>query len=179
MGGWGGDGGGGGEGGGWQGWDRDGRMRIPPAGFYAPRDVVECPRNRPQLLPRESGGWRRPGYMSVGVWGPGWGTHYLFLLSAWFWAGVCPAGLVGGQDTQPGSTRAPSPAVAVVAGGQLELRAVNPHLPGRRRWPPTALTGQTVKLRGIPEGQRYRSGVATSHEHQVVAVKPCALDTAS
>ena len=33
------------------------------------------------------------------------------------WAGVCPAGLVGGQDTQPGSTRTPSPAVAVVAGG--------------------------------------------------------------
>ncbi len=29
--------------------------------------------------------------------------------------------------------------------------------------------GQTVKLRGNSEGQRYRSDVATSHEHHVVA----------
>jgi hypothetical protein len=29
--------------------------------------------------------------------------------------------------------------------------------------------GQTVKLRGNPKGQRGRSGVATSHEHHVVA----------
>jgi hypothetical protein len=29
--------------------------------------------------------------------------------------------------------------------------------------------GQTVKLRGNPEGQRYRPGVATSHGHHVVA----------
>jgi hypothetical protein len=41
-------------------------------------------------------------------------------LSAWFWAGVCPAGLVGGLDTQPGSTRTPSLAVAAVA--ELEAR---------------------------------------------------------
>ncbi len=29
--------------------------------------------------------------------------------------------------------------------------------------------GQTIKLRGNPQGQRYRSGVATSCEHHVVA----------
>ena len=29
--------------------------------------------------------------------------------------------------------------------------------------------GETVKLLGNPEGQRYRSGVATSQEHHVVA----------
>jgi hypothetical protein len=84
------------------------------------------------------------------------------------WAGVCPAGLVGGLDTQPGSTRTPSPAVAAVA----ELAARVPGCCSASTWEaalPTALTGQTVKLRGIPEGQRYHRGVATSHEHQVVA----------
>jgi hypothetical protein len=30
-------------------------------------------------------------------------------------AEVCPAGVVGGQDTQLGSSRTPSPAVAVIA----------------------------------------------------------------
>ena len=29
--------------------------------------------------------------------------------------------------------------------------------------------GQTIKLRGNPQGQRYRSGVATSYEHHAVA----------
>ncbi len=29
--------------------------------------------------------------------------------------------------------------------------------------------GQNVKSRGNPEGQRYRSGVATSQDHHVVA----------
>ena len=37
---------------------------------------------------------------------------------------MCSAGLVGGQDAQPGSTRTPSPAVAVVAGELLVLRVV-------------------------------------------------------
>ena len=68
-------------------------------------------------LPCVTGGRRRPGYLSVGFWGGPGGLTTQSLLSAWFWAGVCPAGLVGGQDTQPGSTRTPSPAVAVVAGG--------------------------------------------------------------
>ena len=34
-----------------------------------------------------------------GVW-LGWVMHYLFILSAQFWAGVCPTGRVGGQATQ-------------------------------------------------------------------------------
>ena len=58
------------------------------------------------------------------VWGIGRGGLYPFLLSAKFWAGVCSAGLVGGQEYQLGSTRTPSPAVAVVAGELLVLRAV-------------------------------------------------------
>ena len=66
---------------------------------------------------------------------------------------VCPVGRVGGQATQPGSTRTLSPSVHV----------------GRRWARRHRHMGQTVKLRGNPEGQRYRSGVATSHEHHVVA----------
>ena len=56
------------------------------------------------------------GLLVCGVVGLVCGTHNLSLHMA-FWTGVCPAGLVGGQDTQPGSTRNPSPAVAVVARG--------------------------------------------------------------
>ena len=61
---------------------------------------------------------------------------------------VCPVGCVGWQATQPGSTRTLSPSVHE----------------GRRwaRW--HRLMGQTVKLRGNSEGQRYRHGVATSHD---------------
>jgi hypothetical protein len=58
----------------------------------------------------------------------------------------------GRQDTQPGSTRTPSPTVAVVAGEQLVFRAVNPHLPGRRRWqrhPQHQRARPCVILRGI------------------------------
>ena len=65
--------------------------------------------------------------------GAGMGDTLPFLLSAWFWAGVCPAGRVGGQATQSGSTRTPSPAVAVVAAVDSTYRADAAHLPGRRR----------------------------------------------
>jgi hypothetical protein len=82
--------------------------------FYEYRDT-KCTRRRPISRCRacQAGGGDRVLCLSVGATR---GTYYPFLLSAWFWAGVCPAGLVGGQDTQPGSTRIPSPAVAVVAG---------------------------------------------------------------
>ena len=66
--------------------------------------------------------------------GAGMGDTLPFLLSAWFWAGVCPAGRVGWQATQSGSTLTPSPAVAVVAAVGSKYRADAPHLPGRRRW---------------------------------------------
>ena len=103
--------------------------------------------------------------------GPGWGIHYLFLLSACFWAGVCPTGRVGGQATQSGSTRTPSPAVAVVAvvgstGSGLTLRI---YLGGGAGKAHHSILGETDELCGIPEGPRYHSGVATTHEHQVVA----------
>jgi hypothetical protein len=86
-------------------------------------------------------------------------------------AGVCPAGRVGGQATQSGSTRTPSPAVAVVAvvgstGSGLTPRI---YLGGGAGNADHSILGETDKLRGIPEGPRYRSGVATSSEHQVVA----------
>ena len=86
-------------------------------------------------------------------------------------AGVCPAGRVGGQATQSGSRRTPSPAVAVVAvvgstGSGLTLRI---YLGGGAGNADHSILGETDKLRGIPEGPRYRSGVATPHEHQVVA----------
>jgi hypothetical protein len=100
-----------------------------------------------------------------------WGIHYLFVLSAWFWAGVCSAGRVGGQATQSGSTRTPSPAVAVVAVVGSTCYGLTPSIyPGGGAGNADhSILGETDKLRGIPEGQRYRSGVATSHEHQVVA----------
>jgi hypothetical protein len=103
--------------------------------------------------------------------GPGWGIHYLFLLSACFWAGVCPTGRVGGQATQSGSTRTPSPAVAVVAavGGTYNGLTPRIYLGGGAGNADHSMLGETVKLRGIPECPRYRSGVATSSEHQVVA----------
>ena len=101
----------------------------------------------------------------------GWGIFALggagmgklpFRLSAWFWAGLCSAGRVGGQVTQSGSTRIPSPAVAVVAAVGCTYRAGSvDHWHG--------ILGKIDKLRGIPEGMRYRSGVATSSEHQIVA----------
>ena len=96
--------------------------------------------------------------------GLGGGIHYLFVLSAWFWAGVCLAGLVGGQDTQSRPTRTPSPAVAVAAvvGGSFGLTP-RIYLGGDAESADHGNTGQTVKLLGIPEGQRYRSGVATPH----------------
>ena len=79
--------------------------------------------------------------------------------------GVCSAGCVGGQAHQPGSTRTPSPSVQ--SGGV----GWSPHCPTRGRRLPRRHRhkGQTVKLRGNPEGQRYRPGVATSHGHHVVA----------
>ena len=79
--------------------------------------------------------------------------------------GVCPAGCVGGQAAQPGSTRTPSPSV------QLGAVGWSPHCPARGRRSPRRhrQKGQTVKLRGNPEGQRYRPGVATSQGHHVVA----------
>ena len=103
--------------------------------------------------------------------GPGWGIHYLFVLSACFWAGVCSAGRVGGQATQSGSTRTPSPAVAVVAavGGTCYGLTPRIYLGGGAGNADHSILGETDKLRGIPEGPRYRSGVATSSEHQVVA----------
>lgn len=105
-----------------------------------------------------------------GMWGWTRGTHYLPYCPQIFWAGVCSAGVVGGQDTQPRSTRTPSPAVAVVAGELLVLRVVaRIYLGGGAGNADHSTTGQTDKLRGIPEGQQHRSGVATSHEHHVVA----------
>ena len=79
--------------------------------------------------------------------------------------GVCPAGGVGGQAAQPGSTRTPSPSVQLGAvGWSPQCPARGRRLPRRHRH-----KGQTVKLRGNPEGQRYRPGVATSYGHHVVA----------
>ena len=97
----------------------------------------------------------------------------MFVLSANFWAGVRPTGRVGGQADQPGPTRTPSPAVAVVAavGSICYGLPVTPriYLGGGAGNADHSILGETDKLRGIPEGQRYRSGVATSHEHHVVA----------
>jgi hypothetical protein len=71
-----------------------------------------------------------------------------------FLGGGVPAGLVGGWHTQPGSTdstRTPIPAweTTLVTSAKGDA-GPSPH------------QGQPVKLLGIPEGQRYRSGVATS-----------------
>jgi hypothetical protein len=103
--------------------------------------------------------------------GLGWGIHYLFVLSACFWAGVCSAGRVGGQATQSGSTRTLSPAVAVVAvvGSTCYGLTSSIYLGGSAGNADHSILGETDKLRGIPEGPRYRSGVATSYEHQAVA----------
>ena len=77
--------------------------------------------------------------------------------------GGVPAGLVRGRHSQPGSTRTPSPACG---SGKQQISA--------SAWGTTLATsatgdagpsphqGQTVEFLGIPEGQRYRSGVATS-----------------
>jgi hypothetical protein len=67
------------------------------------------------------------------------------------------SGSFGWQATQQGSRRTPSP--------------VMPHrLAQGRRWARLHRhKGQTVKLLGNPEGQRYRPGVVTSHGHHVVA----------
>ena len=95
------------------------------------------------------------------IFAQGWG-HYHSDCPHGFWAGVCSAGRVGGQVTQSGSTRIPSPAVAVVAAVGCTYRAGSvDHWHG--------ILGKIDKLRGIPEGMRYRSGVATSSEHQIVA----------
>jgi hypothetical protein len=59
-----------------------------------------------------------------GCGGPGAGDSRPFLQSAEFWAKVCSAGLVGGQECQLRSTRTLSPAVAVVAGELLVLLIV-------------------------------------------------------
>ena len=70
---------------------------------------------------------------------------------------------MGGQDTQSRPTRTPSPAVAVAAvvGGSFGLTP-RIYLGGDAERVDHGSTGQTVKLLGIPEGQRYRSGLATS-----------------
>jgi len=101
----------------------------------------------------------------------GWGIHYLSVLSANFWAGVCSSGRVGGQADQAGPTRTPSPAVAVVAMAGSSCPGMQPrtYLGVGAGSVDHSELGEIDKLRGIPEGPRYRSGVATSHEHQVVA----------
>ena len=68
---------------------------------------------------------------------------------------------VGGQATQPGSARTPSPS--------LQPGGINPQGSGATMASRRRQKGQTVKLRGNPEGQRYRPGVATSYGHHVVA----------
>ena len=96
--------------------------------------------------------------------GLGWGIHYLFVLSACFWAGVCLAGRVGGQATQSGSTRTPSPAVAVVAavGSTCYGLTLRIYLGGGAGNADHSILGETdncaesrgtAQLRGIP---RYR-----------------------
>ena len=96
--------------------------------------------------------------------GPGWGIHYLSYCPHGFRRGSRSAGLVGGQDTQSRPTRTPSPAVAVAAvvGGSYGLTP-RIYLGDDAESADHGNTGQTVKLLGIPEGQRYRFGVATSH----------------
>ena len=64
---------------------------------------------------------------------------------------MCPAGRVGGQATQPGSTRTSSPTVE--PGDRAKLARRHKH------------KGQTDKLRGKPGGQRYRPGVAALDYH--------------
>ena len=77
--------------------------------------------------------------LTIFAGGWGWDADILpFLLSAWFWAGVCPADRVGRQTTQSGSTRTPSPAVAVVAAVGSTYRADATHLPGSSQ--PSRLT---------------------------------------
>ncbi len=85
--------------------------------------------------------------------------------------GVCQAGRVGGQATHSGSTRTPSPAVVLVAAVGGTCYGLTPHiyLGGGAGNADHSMLGETVELREIPEGPPYRSGVATSHEHQAVA----------
>ena len=82
-----------------------------------------------------------------------------FLLSARggaqlaLWAGRTPAGVYTHGDAplirESGSCSGLSTRIYLGGGAGKQLT--------------TALSGQTVKLSGIPESQRYRSGVATSH----------------
>ncbi len=99
------------------------------------------------------------------------GASGVLVLSAWVLAGVCPAGGVDGQATQSGSARTPSPAVAVVAavGSTCYGLTLRIYLGGGAGKAHHSILGETDELCGIPEGPRYHSGVATSHEHQVVA----------
>jgi hypothetical protein len=76
-----------------------------------------------------------------------------------------------GRAGHPVEIYTSSPAVAVVAvvgstGSGLTPRI---YLGGGAGNADRSIMGETDKLRGIPEGPRYRSGVATPHEHQVVA----------
>ncbi len=90
-----------------------------------------------------------------------------------FGRGCARLGGVGGQATQSesGSTRAPSPAVAVVAvvGSTCYGLPLRIYMGGGTGNADHSILGETDKLRGIPEGPRYLSGVETSQEHQVVA----------
>ncbi len=97
------------------------------------------------------------GLVCSGVKVPGRGWRVSPLLSLFLcphgMPRVCPAGRVGGQAAQPGSTRTLSPSVHV---GRRWAR--------RRRH-----MGQAVELRGDPAGQRHRSGVATIRELHLAA----------
>ncbi len=66
---------------------------------------------------------------------------------------VWPDGRVGGQADQPGSTRTLSPPVHGDDAGHVG----------------TDILARPSNCAGNPKGQRYCSGVATSHEHHVVA----------
>ncbi len=72
-------------------------------------------------------------------------------------------GCVGGQATQSGSTCIPSPAVAVVAavGSTCYGLTYRTYLGGGAGNADHSM-GEADKLRVVPDGQRYRSGVATS-----------------
>ena len=95
------------------------------------------------------------------TWGSGYPPRCPYSTVRKSMPGVRSAGRVGGQATQPGSTRTPSPSVQP---GGITPPGSGATMASRHRH-----KGQTVKLRGNPEGQRYRPGVATSYGHHVVA----------
>ena len=107
------------------------------------------------------------GVGSRGV-GLGWGIHYLFkfVLSAWFWAGVCPAGRVGGQATQSGSTRTPSPAVAVVAVVGSTGSGLTPRIYQDSTWEAalaTLTTAYWARPTNCAESPKFRTALGWRH----------------